>query len=198
MIKVTRTPSQLCLAIPFNWDFVDRAKRLGGRWDRERRVWAFPLRREEEVAALCRDIYREDITSERGPGLVVRITAKRDLVSRGGCITFSGIIVAQLNEWDPAPWIASGCGLVRGRLETVVSGGDGSDEPIRAAMIAMGSVVEVENVAPEAASETADWSVETVGEHRPSVEAAELRAERARLLARVALIDALLAPRSMD
>ncbi len=42
---------------PYNPSFPRRARELGGTWDAGRQVWWFELTKEEQVAALCDEIY---------------------------------------------------------------------------------------------------------------------------------------------
>jgi hypothetical protein len=48
------------VASPFNPDFTEGAKRLGGKWDGTERRWVFAAKHEAEVRALCVTVYGTD------------------------------------------------------------------------------------------------------------------------------------------
>jgi hypothetical protein len=62
MIDLIREGEQLRVRSPYHPDFPPEARKLGGKWDRERGEWVFDPRLEKEIRALLVRIYGWDGT----------------------------------------------------------------------------------------------------------------------------------------
>ena len=56
-VGVNAITKSITVASPYNPDFTQRARGIGGRWDAGGRVWTFPPIREAEVRDLCMSVY---------------------------------------------------------------------------------------------------------------------------------------------
>jgi excisionase family DNA binding protein len=183
-VKVTTEGSKTTLASPYHPDLPADARKLGGRFDRATKHWEFDSRDEQRVRDLARQYYGTDGTEPDGDLVTVRVKLadyegnKWDNTAR-----FAGREIARRPGRDSEVRFASNVVLISGHLHP---GGGSTQYP----QINAGGdvVVEVRDL-PRAAleMENAD-KYEIVGEQGPDVDA--LLAERERLLARLAEIDA--------
>ncbi len=72
MIQVSRENGKVVVSSPYNRDFITGARRLGGRWDSDRRVWVFDAAQEGLVRQLLVDAYGYDPLGDAGPLVTVR------------------------------------------------------------------------------------------------------------------------------
>lgn len=179
MVSIASTGTKVEVKAPYHPDFPHNAKRLGGKWNNS--AWSFDARDEDRVRELCRKIYGTDGTS--ADLVSVRLTAKTDITALQGGIFAAGRCVARATGRDSGAKLGDGVILLSGR---VTSGG--SMKNWRTYVIE-GSVVEVRDVPRAAISDidTNDWTIEIV---EAGDRTAVLRAERDRLIARLAEIDA--------
>lgn len=171
---------------PYNESFVSQAKDLAGKWDATARTWVFDARDEERVRNLLRGIFGTDGNPETAGELVtVRVRLADHTVGRSRA-EFAGRKIAYRPGRDVPVRLTQGVVLIEGTLP--LAGGS-----VRYPEINAGDdvIVEIRDL-PRGALETEEAdSYEIVPDERP-VDLEALRAERTRLLARVADIDALL------
>ncbi len=60
MVSVEVAGGRLLVRAPYNPDFPDRAKPLGGKWAPAEKAWAFDPRDEAVVRGICRATYGTD------------------------------------------------------------------------------------------------------------------------------------------
>lgn len=177
---------------PFNPGFVRGAKRLAGRWQARQKTWTFDSRVETSVRALCNKWYGTDgITN---PDLVdLRLTyaeGKRTLQSP---VVAYGRVIARAFGRDTGARLGDGIVLVQGK---VTSSGSWKNWQT---YIAPDSILIMHDV-PRAlvTSEVpAGATIEILPNSENNQEGkADLESERARLLRRVAELDAALSARS--
>lgn len=173
---------------PYHPNFPSRAKRLNGKWSPSNKAWSFDARDEDRVKELCRSIYGTDGSPTDAEDLVtVRITATNRLGVTCGSIYFAGRCLCYATGRDSGAKLGQGVILISGK---VFSGGSMKNWQTCAAE---GTVFELRDV-PRAAVNAENpngWvKWEIVGEEDPKD---SLRAEREKLLTRIAEIDALLA-----
>ncbi|MFH8411007.1 hypothetical protein ACH4FX_40490 [Streptomyces sp. NPDC018019] len=150
-----------------------------------RDAWNFDARDEGRVRALLREIFGTDGTETDGDMVTVRVRLADHMVGRNRA-EFAGREIAVRPGRRRPVRFARGVVLIEGRLPG--AGGSARYPEINAGD---DGVVEIRDL-PRGALEVEDVdSYEIVADDRPADPAA-LRAERARLLARVAEIDALL------
>lgn len=59
-VKITKDGNSITTQTAYNPKFAERARKLAGKWDSQRKVWVFPSSQEDRVRALCREIYGTD------------------------------------------------------------------------------------------------------------------------------------------
>lgn len=169
---------------PFSPEMPPKARELGGRWDRQRSAWIFDARDRERVAELLRSIYGTDGTQDTAAATVtvrVRLYDYED----GKTARFAGRRIAERPSRDADVRLSKGVVLVEGYLPG--RGGSVANPRIDAPKDV---VVEIRDLPHGALSVEDEDSYEIVDQ---AVDTTALRAERARLLARLTEIDAALA-----
>ena len=191
LISITRSGSDISVASPFHPAFVNRAKELGGKWDSTAKVWTFDARDEDDVRALCRAVYGTDGSPDTK--LVdLRITFKSGARAGQRAVYVCGREIARAWGRDSGAKLGEGVKLVEGRI---TSGGSSKNW---ATVVDAGSVFIVRDV-PEAkaraeaeACNTDEFSIEILTSAPAAVDVSALQAEREKLVARMAEIDAIL------
>ena len=193
LISITRSGYDISVASPFHPAFVSRAKELGGKWDAAAKVWTFDARDcdEDDVRALCRAVYGTDGSSDTK--LVdLRITFKSGARAGQRAVYVCGREIARAWGRDSGAKLGEGVKLVEGRI---TSGGSSKNW---ATVVDAGSVFIVRDV-PEAkaraeaeACNTDEFSIEILTSAPAAVDVSALQAEREKLVARMAEIDAIL------
>ena len=183
-IQITKTGGKIDITSPYSADFVAAVKRIGGKWQPSTKTWRVDERDEAHLNELLAKHYgwipegegelvtfRVTLTYKNAEGKIFSV-ANRDLVSR----------------WhrDHSPLLADGVVIVDGKFPARRGSMrfpllfDYGDDPV---------TIEVRDF-PKAALEAAGIEYELVS---TSIDPEALEAEKARLLARIAEIDALLA-----
>ncbi|MFI9194246.1 hypothetical protein ACIG0A_33710 [Streptomyces californicus] len=177
---------RVAVSTPYSDDFRAGAVDLGGEWDAADRVWVFDVRDEERVRGLLREVFGVDGSPESAQDVVTVRVRLADHVVGGDRAEFAGREIAVRRGRDQRVRFARGVVLIEGQLP---AGGGSTKYP----EIAAGDdvVVEIRDVPRGALEIEAADSYEIVPDQRP-VDLEALRAERVRLLARIADIDALL------
>ena len=178
---------KILVSTPYNPDLPARAKKLGGQWIALAKAWCFDGRLEADVAALYRGIYGE------WPGEAVETVTVRAECPDGDRAEQTGIFVlgrclARARGRDS--------GAVQGEGVVVRSGGfrSGGSMKYWTTVAEEGTVVDIFDVPRnlvEGKTSEGKWTVKVV-EGSAAIDREALEAEKARLLARIAEIDALL------
>lgn len=186
-VNITRSGNEISVSSPFNPAFVRRAKYLGGKWNAETKVWTFDARDEEDVRALCLDIYGIDGSPVK---LVdVRVTYNYSECSDRDAIYFCGREIARAWGRDSGAKLGNGVKLVKGKVH---SGGSVKNW---ATIIEKGTVLVIRDVPePIALRECGknDLRLVEILPSTPVVDIAALKVERDKLVARIAEIDSIL------
>ncbi|MEP9384567.1 hypothetical protein [Nocardioides sp. KR10-350] len=187
-IRVYAEGGRVVLASPYHPALPAEAKRLGGRFDGEKKTWRFDARDEERVRDLAREIYGTDGTES---DLVsVRLTAEQGCDEADDMWLFGREIMRRPGR-DQSVRLGEGVIRIAGAfLRGGRDAGTGSVAYPRIGEVG-GVVLEVRDV-PRSAVEGVTyggWDIEIV-EERVDMDA--LRAERERLAARIAEIDEIL------
>lgn len=184
-VSITESNGALHVASPYHPDFPSRAKKLGGRWDGARKVWTFDARDLERVAELCRDVFGTDGREPDGPAVTLRVTfPKADDTYEKACFV-AGRQVARAYDRDGGATLGEGVITLEGGF------GSAGSRKNPTLCVKAGTVIEVRDV-PAGAKLEADLGGEVEIIDRAAVDRGALEAERARLVARLAEIDALL------
>lgn len=175
---------------PMNTYFVQRAKKLAGRWDPRSVAWLFDARIEDKVRALCVECHGNDGITFRE--LVdIRITYLTGVEACKSPITVFGRIIGSAKARYSGATLGNGVVLEEGNIKS-----SGSHSNWTTA-VASGTVVLLLDV-PKAlvlAGGPKFVEVNIIERSQPNSadQAAALAGERDRLLARVTQIDELLA-----
>ena len=188
LISITRSGSDISVASPFHPAFVRRAKELGGKWDAAAKVWTFDARDEDDVRALCCEVYGTDGSPVK---LVdVRITYRHAASGDRSAIYSCGREIARAWGRDSGAKLGEGVKLVEGRVR---SGGSAKNWET---VIDAGSVLVLrdvpEPIALRRVCDKEDRLVEILPSAAATVDVPALQAEREKLVARMAEIDAIL------
>jgi hypothetical protein len=171
---------------PYHPDLPARAKALGGKWDGD--AWTFDARDEARVQAMYREIYGTDGTD--GDLVTIRCSFRLDYEADKNAIFIGGREVARARGRDSGATIGDGVVFVAG---SATSGGSAKNWKT---IIREGSVVEIRDMprtmAERVVAEHDDRYHPEIMEETKTVDVDALKAERDRLMARLAQIDAML------
>ena len=188
MFEVKNNGNTASIYTPYNAEFVRRVKNAGGRWDANEKCWAVPSSAVDAVREIMRDVYgRDDV--DAGQTVKVRLTFE-DRVHGDFCepLTIYGHTISRAFGRDSGAragegvYFIKGCPISSGSVKNWTSS------------VEAGSIVEI-NDAQRSLVETETLPKDITVEIMPSsteIDADALNAERARLAARIAEIDALL------
>lgn len=168
---------------PYHPDWPGKAHALGGKF--RQGVWVFDARDEDRIRALARSIYGTDGTPEPGGTVSVRVEVSDARGDRGGrpaSLYVAGRLIATRFHRDEQPRLGDGVVLLAGGFTASA----GSHNYIELGP-RDGTVVEIRDV-PRAMA--VEHGLEIVDNDEPDRDA--LLAERERLSARLAEIDAIL------
>jgi hypothetical protein len=182
-VTVTTANGKTTVEAPYHPDWPALARKLGGQ--RPGRVWVFDSRDEERVRELAREVYGTDGTPDAGGTVTVRIGVGDVRGEKGGrpaTLYRYGRKIATRFGRDQEPRLGEGVVLISGGF----AGSAGSHNYIELGPLD-DTVVEVRDIPRSVA---VDHGLKIVGEGPVDHEA--LRAERERLTARIAEIDAIL------
>lgn len=185
LVKTIEVSGKKMLAIytPYSPELADAARKLSGRWNSTERAWTFDPRLEDSVRALLRSIYGTDGSDEGASDLVtIRTTVPNIEAPRNGraeWFCFGRLLVSRPSKFD-AVKLGQGVVLVKGDF---YAAGGSEKYPELAPM--PGTVIDIYDV-PRATLGGEDDKYEIVGQ---TIDMEALRAEREKLMARIAEID---------
>lgn len=187
MIKITIENGMASVFTPYNREFVDLVKGIGGRkWNADRKCWMVPEAEIEQVRKYMMDVFGETDQMDEDERVTVLITFTEDASADRRGITIFGKTIAK--AWD------RDSGARVGEDVTFISGncGSGGSRANWTTTIDKGSKFRVRNV-PKAmlASAPSYVTVEEVAD--AGIDRTALMQEKEKLLARLAEIEKLLA-----
>lgn len=187
-ITITTASEKITVVAPYNAEFVSGAKRLNGRWSKP--AWVFDARDADRVRALCVECYGTDGTT--ADLVTLRITWTRAEYAELGPIAVRGRTVARAAGRDSGAQLGDDVVILDGEFR---SGGSMKNWRTVAQAGTIALVRDFPRAAAEAlvADSDSDSRVYAIEPEAPAVDADALRAERERLVARIAEIDRLLA-----
>lgn len=180
-IVVTELGGEITVRSPYVKGWPDRAKQLGGRWDSTHKVWRFDSRDKPRVEELLGEFFGW-VAEPSGETVTIRIPLAEAKCEYEQELHVAGRLVARRPSRDSRVQLGTGVVVVEGRFSTM---GGSHKNP------ALGDVDDV-------VVELRDFPVEAIRRieipHQVMTEntaqLAELRAERDRLQARIAELDA--------
>ena len=190
-IKVTIKDGRASIYTPFNRDFVAAIKsNIGGRrWDSDERCWTVPEESLPQVRQIMMDVYGETDLPDAGGSVTVKLTIKEDLSEYcDGVIRFKKVL-ALARDRDSGARAGEDVTYLEGEP---TSGGSCKNWE---SVVPAGAVVLLRHVPKAVWEQDKDseyYTAEIVDEGKDA-KRKELEEEKARLLARIAEIDKLLA-----
>ncbi len=181
-VTISKDASGVKVESPYDLKFVHAAKGLGGRWGGG--VWTFDARDEEAVRRLAVEIYGTD--GSDAPPVTVRVPVGQARYEREWRV--AGMTLVMRPGRDMPVRFGPGVVVVEGGFAS--SGGSVKNPDINAKE---GTVVEVRDVSPGVARKIVAEAPGAVIVGQDAQLRDGLAAERARLVARIAEIDATLA-----
>lgn len=171
------------MAAPYDPTFPKRARELGGDWKPDNKTWVFAARDEQRVRDLCREIYGTD--GAPTPTVTARVDCAKTDTEFDRELRLLGRRLAYRPGRDTHVVLGDGVIVLAGGFPSC--GGSVKNPRLE---FEEGTVLEVRDV-PASAPGIDHRAVTVVAAGEPDREA--LEAERARLVARIAEIDAALA-----
>lgn len=189
-VRVELDANIIVVSSPYSPELPARAKKLGGKWDAASRAWRFDARLEADVAGLYTEIYGE-WTGQTVEYVTLVAEAQNMVSAEKGGIFLADRCLARAFGRDSGAKLGEGVICRAGGFDS------GGSTKYWTTIAAKGTVVEIMDV-PRAKAEQAlaeadeDWKL-SIKAGSSAIDRAGLEAEKARLLARIAEIDALLA-----
>jgi len=148
-IEIKTVENQVFVTTPYHPKFPPAARRLGGRWLAQKKVWSFDLRDEERVRELCYDIYGTD--GSKTDLVDVRIVVgEDDWKAYNGGLYFAGRKIASAYGRDSGALLGEGVVLLSGSIKS------GGSRKYWTSLATAGSIFEVRDVPRRAVPETHD------------------------------------------
>lgn len=189
-ITISTKGNRTSLYTPYHPKLPSRAKKLGGKFDSGEKAWVFDARDEARVRQLALDIYGTDGTDTEIATVRIQVGNEEWVSARNQGLFLGGQLLAKAKHRDSGARPEEGVVVLEGRL------GSGGSMANPVTIAEPHTVLEVRDV-PRGAAERMIEAVEKT----PAVDSAEivddqqasraaLEAERERLVARLAEIDA--------
>lgn len=132
-IKISITAENIVTVTPYNYDFIEEAHLLNGKWSAAHKTWTFDLKDKAKVLEVLRKIFCYSPDESSGETYDVRFNASV-LESKGSEEMLCGIVIARRGYRDSAVKLHPNVRLISGEFGS--SGGSrnypyvfGKDEP---------------------------------------------------------------------
>lgn len=188
-IAVTLTALNVLIKSPYNSVFVEDARKLGGKFNRDSNSWAFDVRDEQRVRDLCFRVYGND--GVRKDQVTLRIEWIQDTRSSVGPVHALGRTIARASGRDSGAKLGDDVVILAGGF---TSGGSMKNWTTE---VSTGTIVLVRDfprVAAEelVAKEKSSYRKYSIEPEAPVMDREALKEERQKLQARIIAINALL------
>ena len=111
-ITIETTNARMTVESPYDFDFVRKARQLGGRW--EKPVWIFDPANAELVSAALKSVYHHDGSPQPTTTLILSLD---ELPGWPGDRLVAGSVeIARKHDRDSTPRLGPGCVVVAGEL----------------------------------------------------------------------------------
>jgi len=187
-VQMTSGTEKIKLTSPYHPELPSRAKALGGKFSGEKKAWYFDLRDEQRVRDLAIDLFGTD-GENNTETVTLRVTFPQGHREHTDGVYVAGRCIARAYGRKSGAKLGDGVVLIRGDI------GSGGSVQNWYTSIEPGSVFEIRDVPRQAAEKAMQGSGESIQIEivDSKIDIEVLKAERERLLARIAEIDAILA-----
>lgn len=187
-VTITTDSTTVTLIAPYDPSMPAKAKAIGGRWNATEKAWVFDARDESRVRALAREIYGTDGAADDRPTVTLRVPVMQNSTRDGGDeFRVAGMRLAWRPGRDADVRLAPGVSIISGGFE----GWGGSMRYPELNPIG-DTVLEVRDLPADTAERILATVKGAALDSDPAVIREQLLAERSRLTARIAEIDAAL------
>ena len=187
-VIITLTPLNIFVRAPYNSEFVDAARKLGGKFDRGSNSWAFDVRDDQRVKDLCFRIYGDD--GIRKDQVTLRIEWLQDTQASTGPVQAHGRTIARATGRDSGAKLGDDVIILAGRFS---SGGSMKNWTTE---VYDGTIVLVRDfpraAAEELVAKESIYRKYSIEQEAPVVDREALWAERLKLQLRIVEINTLL------
>lgn len=114
MVEVKKTSTQITVKSPYNNEFVEKARLLGGRWNDQNKTWVFDIRDEERVKNLLMEVYGDD--GFKKDTCTVRVIFREREIATRKPITVFGRVVARAFGRDSRAVLGDGVVLLEAEM----------------------------------------------------------------------------------
>lgn len=189
--KIITSATQVKVISPYNTNFVAAAKNAGGKFDRSSNAWVFDIRDEARARALCLKYYGTD-------GLVadlitLRVEYKEERFAGRDSLTVNGRPIARATGRDSGAVICDGIILLTGGFRSAGSFNNWGTEAKAGTAVLVRDFPRAAVDALIAKLTPESITIYSIEPEIMPVDVAALTAERVKLAARIAEIDAILA-----
>ena len=172
---------------PYNKEFVAKIKQIGGaRWNGSSRCWTVPEAEVDTVRAYMREVYGETDLPDEGDRVTVEVTFLEEATDWDGEISLFGRQICRAFGRDSGARVGEGVTLIDGKI------GSGGSRANWTVWIGEGARFRVRNLPRKALSIESPYKIEVREVQQDGVDREALMAEREKLQARLAEIEALL------
>ena len=185
-IKVTIKDGRASVFTPFNRDFVNAIRNVGGRkWDSENKCWTVPEEALPQVRQIMMDVYGETDLPDTCGSVTVKVTFKEEYSERRDDVIIFKKVIASARGRDSGARPGDDVTFIEGEP---TSGGSMKNWE---SVVPAGCVVLLRHVPLSVWEEDKDSEYYTavLVDEGKDVKRKELEEEKARLLARIAEID---------
>lgn len=187
-MKITVENNMAKVFTPYNKTFVDQIKNIGGRrWNAEEKCWMVPETEIEQVRQYMLDVFGETDLPNECKKVTVLVTFNAEAYKYCESVCLFGKTIARAFGRDSGARVGDDVTLISGSIS---SGGSARNW---CSCVNEGSTFKLRNVPENLLNQKTEYdiSVNVIDENQ--IDRAALEAEKEKLLARLAEIDAMLA-----
>lgn len=184
----TGTSGMVNVYTPYNQDFVARIKQIGGRkWNSADRCWSVPETEVDAVRQHMMDVFGETDLPAENEHVTAEVRFDSRVAECRSSVVLFGKVIARAWGRDSGAAVGDDVTLVSGHI------GSGGSRANWDTTVADGTIVRIRNLTRAALELDTDYDITILDVREESINREALADERARLLARIAEIDKLLA-----
>lgn len=185
-MKITREAGMAKIYTPYNKEFIEKVKNIGGRkWNAAEKCWMVPESEIEIVRKYMMEVFGEtDLPSEEK--VTVKVTFNEDADEERGAVVLFGKTIARATGRDSGARVGDEATLIKGKIDS------GGSARYWTTTIDAGSIFTVRNVPKAALEIPTEYNITVEIMEAPEIDKEALLEERERLIARLAEIEELL------